>query len=248
MWATMPLNKRMVPIVEESLVSSVEASNIRPLLMKDEAFSALEKMIVNGVLAPGQWVSETDMMEVSGHTRASVRHAIQRLEDQELVKIFPRRGAQICPIDYNRHFRLLELRRPVEQLLARSAAKRANSQQRAQFDVISKGFRENSVKKAQEVMTELDFQSFALLLASADNPFASKAMMAVKGLSRRFWVLHCESHGDVGQMATLHADIAAAIAAADGPAAEAAVANLVDYLEKFTLEVVGFNSERFEVV
>lgn len=238
----------MVPILEDKLVSSIENANIRPLLLKDEAFSTLEKMIVNGTLAPGQWVSETDLMEASGHTRASVRHAVQRLEDQELVKIFPRRGAQICPIDYNRHFRLLELRRPVERLLARSAAKRANRQQREQFEILSKGFRENSVKKVQEVMTELDFHSYSLLLAAADNPFASKAMMATKGLSRRFWVLHCESHGDVGQMATLHADIAGAIAAADGAAAEKAVSNLVDYLEKFTLEVVGFNSERLEVV
>ncbi|MEP0522176.1 MAG: GntR family transcriptional regulator [Hyphomicrobiales bacterium] len=234
--------------MEGSLVSSIETANIRPLLLKDEAFSTLEKMIVTGVLSPGQWVSETDLMQVSGHTRASVRHAVQRLEDQELVKIFPRRGAQICPIDYNRHFRLLELRRPVEQLLARSAAKRASPQQRAQFENISNGFRENSVKKVQEVMTELDSQNYALLLAAADNPFASKAMMAVKGLSRRFWVLHCETHGDVGKMASSHADIAAAIAAADGLAAETAVANLVDYLERFTLEVVGFNSERLEVV
>lgn len=238
----------MVPIVEDGLVSSVENTNIRPLLLKDEAFSALEKMIVTGALAPGQWVSETDLMEASGHTRASVRHAIQRLEDQALVQIFPRRGAQVCPIDYNRHFRLLELRRPVEQLLARSAAKRANGQQRAQLEIVSKGFRENSVKKVQEVMTELDSEGYSLLLAAADNPFAAKAMMAVKGLSRRFWIVHCESHGDVGRMASLHADIAEAIAAADGDAAEAAVSNLVDYLEKFTLEVVGFNSERLEVV
>lgn len=238
----------MGPIMEKGLDSSVKNISTRPLLLKDEAFIALEQMIVNGELAPGQWVSESDLMQVSGHTRASVRHAIQRLEDQELVKIFPRRGAQICPLDYNRHFRLLELRRPVEKMLASSAAKRATKSQRAKLEIIANGFRENSLKRDQSVMTVLDRQCFSLLLDAADNPFAAKAMIAVKGLSRRFWVLHCESHGDVGEMATLHAGIASAVSAGDGAAAEIAVSRLVDYLEKFTLEVVGFNSERLEVV
>ena len=76
--------------------------------LKDKAFRDLERMIVTGRLEPGLWVSETDLMEISGHTRAPVRSAIQRLADEALLRIVPRRGAQICPIDHREQFRALE--------------------------------------------------------------------------------------------------------------------------------------------
>lgn len=221
---------------------SVELTKQQPLLLKDEAFITLERMIVIGQLAPGQWVSEKDMMDVSGHSRASVRHAVQRLEDQQLVKIFPRRGAQIGPMDYQRQFRLLELRRVVEGLVAGSAAKRASREQKARFKEFSDGFRQIVENHDPISMIELDLENYSLMLEAADNPFASKAMAVVKGLSRRFWVLHHEKHGDVKEMARSHQAVAAAIAMGDPEAAEQAVSRLVDYVETFTLRVVGYNS------
>lgn len=214
----------------------------RPLKLRDEAFITLERMIVNGSLAPGQWVSETDLIEVSGHTRASVRSAIQKLADQELVSISPRRGAQICPIDFTKQFRALELRRVVERLIARSAAKRANDAQRSAFAEFERGFHEAAKTVDQKAMTELDSGNFALMLEAADNPFAARALRSVKGLSRRFWILHRNRHGDPVQMAVGHADVAAALAAGDVEAADRAVSRLVDYIEKFTLEVVGYSA------
>lgn len=219
-----------------------EPADFRPIKLKDEAFAALERLIVNGVLAPGRWVSETDLIEISGHTRASVRSAVQRLEDQQLIQIFPRRGAQICPVDYTRQFRALELRRVVERLIARSAAKRATETQRARFNEIAEGFRTACKSKDQNDMTELDSENYSLMVSASDNPFAAKAMSSVKGLSRRFWVLHQEAHGDIDEMANSYAAVAAAIAAGDVDVADQAVSHLIDYVEKFTLEVVGYSA------
>ena len=214
----------------------------KPPKLKDEAFVDLERLIVNGQLAPGQMVSETDLIEISGHTRASVRSAIQRLADQGLVVLRPRVGAQICPIDYTQQFRSLELRRAVEVLIAKSAAKRASASQKTTFSEIAEGFRRVSETGNQQEMTELDSKSFSLMLAAADNSFAGRALTSVKGLSRRFWVLNQEAHGDLKQMAHAHALIADAISKGDVEAAARAVDALIDYVEKFTLEVVGFSS------
>lgn len=230
------------------LLQQVSAKNTKtsavqtPPKLKDEAFTDLERMIVNGSLEPGRWVSETDLIEVSGHTRASVRSAIQRLADQGLVSIYPRRGAQICPMDYTQQFRALEFRRAVEVLVARSAAKRANPSQKQTFAEIAHGFREAWKAGNQQTMTELDSQCFALILSAADNPFAKRALMSVKGLSRRFWVLNQEKYGDLYMMASSHASIADAISEGDSDKAEEAVGHLIDYVEQFTLEVVGFSS------
>lgn len=220
------------------------AGEARPLMLREEAFIALERMIVTGQLAPGEWVSETRLIEVSGHSRASVRSAVQRLQDQQLIKTYPRRGAQICPIDYTTQFRAQELRRAVEGLLARCAAERANQRQRRRFEEIAEAFPAAARQHNQAAMTELDLETFSLILKAADNPFASKAMVSVKGLSRRFWILNHEEHGDLAQMAAGHAAVASAIAEGNPVAAEEAVGRMVDYVEKFTLKVVGYNAGR----
>lgn len=230
-------------IEPEGSSSEAEQNLTKPAKLKDEAFVDLERMIVNGALAPGQWVSESDLIKVSGHTRASVRSAIQRLSDEGLLSIVPRRGAQVCPVDYTQQFRSLELRRVVETLIARAAAKRASDIQKRKFAEISKGFIAVLKTGNQKAMTELDSECFALMLRAADNTFAARALTSVKGLSRRFWVLNQEKHGSLKLMAYAHSDIAKAISEGDPEMAETAVGNLIDYVEKFTLEVVGFSSE-----
>lgn len=222
----------------------IDISPSAPLHLKDEAFHDLERMIVNGTLEPGRWVSETDLIEISGHTRAPVRSAIQRLADDGLLNIVPRRGAQVCPIDHTEQFRALELRRVVEILVARSAAKRASPKQKIQFTELAKGFKEAAISGDQDEMTELDSQCFALLINASENKFAARALTSVKGLSRRFWVLHQERYGDIRLMAAAHAEVALAVSKGSEEDAELAVGKLIDYVEEFTLEVVGFNTAK----
>lgn len=212
--------------------------------LKDEAFRDLERMIVNGTLKPGRWVSETDLMEVSGHTRAPVRSAIQRLANEALLRIVPRRGAQICPIDYTQQFRALELRRVVETLVAKSAAKRATPDQRKELIEVAKKLKKLSLPNEQVKMTELDIECFSLLITASDNKFAARALTSVKGLSRRFWILHQEKYGDLGRMSDAHAAVAFAVSAGDVGKASKAVGELIDYVEEFTLEVVGFDAKK----
>ena len=212
--------------------------------LMDKAYFRLERMIVTGRLQPGQWVSETDLMELSGLSRAPIRTAVQRLADQQLIQVVPRRGAQVCPIDYTRQFRALELRRVVERLLASSAAERANAGQRRELAEISRAFKRAAKTQDQATMTELDLRAYSLILVAADNPYAAKAMASVKGLARRFWVLHQEEFGDRPRMALCHAEITAAIAKGNPELASASVDDLVDYVEAFTLKVIGFTSPR----
>lgn len=222
-------------------------SNSEPIHLKDEAFRDLERLIVNGRLEPGRWVSETDLIKISGHTRAPVRSAIQRLEDEGLLHIVPRRGAQVCPIDHKEQFRALELRRVVEVLVGRSAAKRATTSQKKHFAKIANSFKETSLSGSQVAMTELDAEWFSHLINVSDNKFAARALTSVKGLSRRFWVLHEEKYGDIKRMAAAHANIALAVSAGDEDAASKAVNELIDYVEEFTLEVVGFSATKLNV-
>lgn len=222
-------------------VSPDPDGQVAPAHLKDAAFRDLERLIVTGELAPGRWVSETDLIDLSGHTRAPIRSAIQRLADDGLLRIVPRRGAQVCPIDHTEQFRALEMRRVVESLVAKSAAKRAQAAQRDALQALIPHFKQAAQSGDQTAMTELDAKCFGLITAAADNRFAVRALTSVKGLSRRFWILHMDQYGDIGRMAGCHAAVAQAVADRDEGGAEEAVSGLIDYVEEFTLEVVGFS-------
>src|ERR1700749_2613530 len=101
--------------------------------LTEKAYRALEEEIVTLRIPPGTVVSEAILSRRLGLGRTPVREALQRLAREWLVVIMPRRGIMVSEIDPVRHLRLLEARREIERFLARSAAKRATSVQRAQF-------------------------------------------------------------------------------------------------------------------
>ena len=101
--------------------------------LTDRAYSDLEALIVTLKLAPGSAVSESALSERLGIGRTPIREALQRLARERLVTILPRRGIIVSEINIKSQLRLLEVRREVERLVARSAARRATAEERAQI-------------------------------------------------------------------------------------------------------------------
>ena len=87
------------------------------------AYRALERMIVTLELAPGSVTTEGALIERLGLGRTPVREAIQRLAWEGLLDVRPRAGLAIAPLHAGDWLRVLEARRGVEVILARSAAR-----------------------------------------------------------------------------------------------------------------------------
>lgn len=217
-------NTRLAADVDESLT--------------DRAYTALEELIVTLKLAPGQAISEQGLAEQLGIGRTPIREALQRLARERLVKILPRRGVIVADIDIKAQLRLLELRREVERLIARSAARRANDAERKQFAALARTF-EASAKNGDEMrFMRCDREFNELCVAAARNEFAAGSMSLMSALSRRFWFLHYRQAADLPLTARLHAAVAQAIAAGDEDAAAKASDALIDTIEKFTRATV----------
>ncbi|GIS91571.1 MAG: hypothetical protein CM1200mP20_16120 [Pseudomonadota bacterium] len=58
---------------------------------------------------------------------------MQGLEREGLIVILPRKGIQVTDVNPRKHLLLLELRRELERLLARTGALRATEAERLQF-------------------------------------------------------------------------------------------------------------------
>lgn len=206
--------------------------------LTDRAYAELEEMIVTLKLAPGTAVSEAELSNHLGIGRTPIREALQRLARERLVVILPRRGIIVSEINVGRQLRLHEVRREVERLIARTAARRATTEQRTRFRELAQAF-ERSARVNDDITFMRTDREFNLLCSSAaHNEFAAGAMSLMHALSRRFWYIHYKEAADMPLTAKLHADIARAIADKDEERAANASDKLLDVIEKFTRDTV----------
>ena len=201
--------------------------------LTERAYRELEELIVTLRLAPGAVVTEASLGAQLGIGRTPIREALQRLARERLVVILPRRGIVVAEENLTTQLRLIELRREVERLVARAAARRASPEQRRQFATIAAGM-EQAARAADDIgFMRLDRDFNLLMLDAARNEFAAGAMVLMHGLSRRFWYIHYRQVADLPLAARLHAEVARAVAAGEAEAAQCASDRLIDYIEAF---------------
>lgn len=178
------------------------------------------------------------LAEQLGIGRTPIREALQRLARERLVQILPRRGVIVSDINVKSQLRLLEVRREVERLVARSAARRSTAKERERFAELAREFERAARTNDDKAFLRVDRAFNELCLDVARNEFAAGAMSLMNALSRRFWYLHYKQAADMPVAAKLHADVAQAIAQGNERAAGAALDRLLDNIESFTRATV----------
>lgn len=202
--------------------------------LTEKAYRTLEELIVTLALPPGSVVSEAALSQQLGIGRTPIREALQRLAREHLVTILPRRGIIVSEVNIKTQLRLLEVRRELERLMSRAAAKRATVEERAEFRRIAEGMQEAAAGNDDIAFMRLD-RAFNLLTAhAARNDFATGAIALMQSLSRRFWYIHYKQVADMPLAARLHGAVALAIAEGDPARAAASSDALMDYIEDFT--------------
>ena len=160
----------------------------RPLSQAEQAYELLESRLVTLELAPGSIVSEGLLIDLVGLGRTPVREAIQRLAHQDLIRVMPRKGLLIAPIEQADMLHLLEVRKPLERLIVRLAALNARDEQRSALSAIAR-----SLSFAHDNFgdfLDLDRDMDQLLDDCAGNPFASAAVAPLRTHCRRFWYFY----------------------------------------------------------
>lgn len=202
--------------------------------LTERAYRALEEAIVTLALPPGEVVSEAQLAARLEIGRTPIREALQRLAREGLVRILPRRGVVVAAVEVGEQLRLLEVRREIERLVARTAARRASAPQRERFLELAAAMDQAVADNDETAFLRLDQALNQAVLAAARNEFATAAMALMHGLSRRFWFIHWRRSAELAPSAEVHAALARAIAAGEAEAAAAASDRLMDYIEAFT--------------
>ncbi|WP_246676520.1 GntR family transcriptional regulator [Mesorhizobium sp. B1-1-5] len=175
---------RSPPLI--SPLISVEANaTFEPAATK--AYRALEHMIVTLELAPSGFVTEGALIERLGLGRTPVREAIQRLAWEGLLDIRPRAGIAVAPLHAGDWLRVLDARRGIEVVLARSAARFVTREAADLFHEAALAMQKAVISSNVLAFIQADKALDEALAIAADNPFAARVAAPLQTHSRRFW-------------------------------------------------------------
>lgn len=193
------------------------------------AYHALEKMIVTLELAPGSVTTERALIERLSLGRTPVREAIQRLAWEGLISVRPRAGLEIAPLHAGDWLRVLDARRGVEIILARSAARFATNEVTGRLQATAVAMHEAVLGNDVVGYLEADKSLDEALALAADNPFAARLVAPLQTHSRRFW-FRFQSGTGLAEAAGNHVALIRAILARDEDAAGAEADRLMALL------------------
>jgi DNA-binding GntR family transcriptional regulator len=201
--------------------------------LNEEAYRRIEELIVTLDLEPGSVVSEATLSERIGIGTTPIREALQRLAREHLVQILPRRGVIVTAVDVGQQLQVLETRRELDRLIARTAATRATPAERDEMAALAKRMEGAATIGDIKAFLQYDNEMNARAARAARNDVAASTVATLHSTSRRFWFFHHTAHGQAGKTMALHVDLARAVASGDPTRSAAASDRLIDDLYDF---------------
>jgi DNA-binding GntR family transcriptional regulator len=183
------------------------------------AYRALERMIVTLELLPGSVTTEGALIEKIGLGRTPVREAIQRLAWEGLLEVRARAGLAVAPLHPGDWVKVIDARRGVEAILARSAARHATREAAQHFQEAALAMRKAAISGNVIAFLQADKALDEAMALAADNPYAARLVAPLQSHSRRFWFRY---QSDTGLSAAADRHMALIRAILDGNAEEAA--------------------------
>lgn len=95
--------------------------------LRQQVLEALRSAIVSGQLAPGQRLTERELIEMTGVSRTVVRESLRQLEVEGLVEIIPNKGPVVRELSISEAKDLYRIRGVLEGLAARLFAENADA-------------------------------------------------------------------------------------------------------------------------
>jgi DNA-binding GntR family transcriptional regulator len=160
----------------------------KPLSLAEQAYWLLEEKLVTLELAPGSVISEGRLIDLTGLGRTPVREAMQRLAQQGLFQVMPRKGLLVTPVNKNDLLQVLEARRPLERVIVYRAALNARDQQRSELAAIARALTISHDSFEEYVRLERELGD--LLDTCSGNPFVSQAVEPFRSHCRRCWYFY----------------------------------------------------------
>ncbi|ATI42020.1 GntR family transcriptional regulator [Pacificitalea manganoxidans] len=141
--------------------------------LRERAYESFTQHLLDRDLAPGQFVSQRELVELTGYPLGAVREMIPRLESDGLIRTVPHRGLQIAHVDMDLirnafQLRLLVEREAVAHFAQTAPAERIEALREAHLRVRALAERDVTPELNQKAQ-QLDWDLHDEMVASLGN-------------------------------------------------------------------------------
>jgi len=193
-----------------SLSASLSGDTGERRSLAERVAGVLRQMFLNGDLAPGQRLIETEIADQLQVSRGPVRDALKALQEEGIVHIEPRKGTFIARLDYEDLSDIYLLRGAIEGLGARILAEEGAPEQIAQLEASLTDLRD-SLQDLKR-FAQLDLHFHELLCQLTGHKWLYKQWLSMKTYTWLFIQTSqaLDSPGDPGMLDS-HTEIFQAI-------------------------------------
>jgi DNA-binding GntR family transcriptional regulator len=170
-------------------------------VLGQKVHKALRTMIINGELQPGQKLIQDDLAEYLGVSRTPILTAFSKLEQENLVVSYPRRGAYVKKYTNKELLDICNIRISLEALSAREAARKAVPDDIAILEAIIRDFDEGVQKNDNGLLKQADYNFHTEILRCSGNQFLYNMLFSyiiivinMSGLMRYAEISQMEHH------------------------------------------------------
>ena len=210
---------------KSKVVARLERENIQ-----DEIYEKIYLAIVEHRLRPGTKLVEERLAEIFKVSRARVREVLARLAHEQIVELYPQRGAYVAKPSIEQALDVFEARRLIEpdvlrlliERLTPERTERLRQHQELEFDARR--------RNDQRAIVRLSGEFHMLLAELAGNSALTRTMRELTTLTCLIIFLY-DSPTAVSCRADEHTEIIAAIAKRDAARAEAIMLEHLAHIE-----------------
>lgn len=166
------------------------------LPLRDVVLQTLRRAILTGELKPGERLMEIHLADKLGVSRTPVREAIHKLEQEGLVTVIPRRGAEVAQITEKSMNDVLEVRRFLDALCVELACDRITSEGVEQLCSAQEEFEEAVKSKDLREMARKDVKFHEIIVEATGN---LRMVSIINNLSEQMYRFRFEYLKDVSR-------------------------------------------------
>lgn len=214
------------------------------LPLRDVVFNTLRQAILIGELKPGERLMEIHLADKLGVSRTPIREAIHKLEQEGLVTIIPRRGAEVAQITEKSMKDVLEVRRTLDALCVELACDRITEEGLGDLKSACDHFEQCVRTKDNKKIAQADVALHDIIVRATGN---QRLIQLVNNLSEQMYRYRFEYIKDSSQHETLveeHRIIYQSIVRKDKTTAAKAARTHIDNQEKAIIRRIRLDRAR----
>jgi GntR family transcriptional regulator, rspAB operon transcriptional repressor len=196
--------------------------------LRDAAYDAIKHRIITCVFKPGDYLNEAYLSQSIGIGRTPVHQAIDRLTQDGLLEVIPRKGIIVRPVSLEEVVHITEVRRVNEPYCVRLAAEQADNVELSVLgDILNRADAWTEVRNIEQMML-LDREFHMTLAKAAKNSVLASILQNLHERSLRFWFISLTAHDHHREVQQEHRMIYDAIRRRDADAAAQAMLAHID--------------------